>query len=108
MDQILHRIYEIEEAAEAIRTGAEDQKKLRAEQMKQRTADFDARLASETASRIEALQAEVTARNETALREQREHTDAVIASMRAEFDRSHEDVAGRLFAQLIVPEESRS
>ena len=33
MDHILHRIYEIEEAAEAIRTGAEEQKKLLAQKI---------------------------------------------------------------------------
>ena len=44
MDQILHRIYEIEEAAESLRKGAEDQKKTRADQMKQRTKEFDRRL----------------------------------------------------------------
>ena len=107
MDHILHRIYEIEEAAEAIRTGAEEQKKLRAEQMKQRTADFDERLAAETARRIDVLRGEVTARNEEALRAQRDRTEQVISSMQAVFDGTHERVARELFEELLRPAESR-
>lgn len=97
MDSIIQKLSEIETAACSIVEHAEAQKEMLDTQIKERTKDFDEKLAADTNAKSENLRQNLKIKMEKQLSLLRDENSNMLQSLKNEYNTKHE-----LYAQEIL------
>lgn len=101
MDTVIDKLSEIEAAAQAITDEANTRKKAFAQEMEQKTADFDAELEKETSARICKVQESMEADMNRKLAQQKADSETLIRRIAENYEKKHETYAEALFKAMI-------
>ncbi len=101
MDKLIKKISEIEASASLIMDGVNDRKAAFSEEMRKRTADFDAGLEADTANKLDALRADLERNLKARLSKQESKANQAIERLNASYELHHKQYAQRLFQDMI-------
>jgi len=101
MDTVINKISEVESAASAIMDEANNQKKVFAESMNDKTMAFDRELEIETNKKLKALQAQMKTEMEARLAEQKDFVEHLLMKLEHNYEEHHNQYVERLFQQLL-------
>ena len=101
MDKLIKKISEIEASASLIMDGVNDRKAAFSEEMRKRTADFDAGLEADTASKLDALRSELEQDLKSRLVRQEAEAGQAIEKLNASYELHHKQYAQKLFQDMI-------
>lgn len=101
MDKLIKKISEIEASASLIMDGVNDRKAAFSEEMRKRTADFDAGLEADTKSKLEALRSNLEQNLKARLAKQEAETNQAIEKLNVSYELHHKQYAQKLFQDMI-------
>ncbi|MFQ9509842.1 MAG: ATPase [Lachnospiraceae bacterium] len=101
MEQVLKRLSEIESAATAIMEQADVRKKELSQKMERKTAEFDQKVAQETAATIDDLRQQLHLQIESELLQQQKQTDGLLKYLDEQYNKDHTKIAQQILEQLI-------
>lgn len=101
MDTVIEKISEIESAATSIMDSANERKKAFAQEMAERTADFDDQLEAETEKKLEKLRTAKEEDLKARLEEQKKNSEKAMASLETYYEKNHARLTENLFNNMI-------
>lgn len=101
MDKLIKKISEIEEAASAVMDSMNDRKTDYAEEIKEKTADFDRQLDEATAKQLDELRQRMKAEMQKKLEDQKAAGQKILNGLEETYQKNHTELAASLFQQMI-------
>lgn len=101
MDTIINQLSHIEGTAVRIMESADYQKKELAQEMEQRTREYDARLAEDTKNQLDALREQLNAKKEADLSRLKEETARAMQDLEDNYSKNHTLWAKEILQSII-------
>ncbi|MDD3402026.1 MAG: hypothetical protein PHQ72_01535 [Hespellia sp.] len=100
MDSIVNKLSEIESAANAIVTHAEEQKDVLDEQYQKKREEFDAKLEAQTQQKIDEIRKAMEEKTSSTLGNQSGSSSDTIEAIKKEYDEHHAEYAQKILAKI--------
>ena len=101
MDTIVKKLSEIEHAAEAVVSHAEEQKSELEKEIQARRDAYDAQLEEKTQKELQAIHSGLEEQMEKVLKKQEEKNQSAIEQMRRDFEQKHTEYATGIIKHII-------